>query len=697
MANYLEKYYAEFRNTRKQDYKLTIEVRMDANTTAPTLTKIGTLCGCVLEVQGSQNYIIAPIVKTQLRFSVVDAPDYKRPAAGTKYGDWQEFFTPDATLYRVRLDRILPGGSLENIWRGYITPDSWSESLEYRGAITITARDAIGHLQDFDFDMTPNGDGLVKIADLIAAAGDKIETPMQFWLNEYYTAYKHPEANGVRVCDAYVNASLYDGMNWYEALERTLEAIGYCIRFAGNYTLIVTTLRNIPLLGNVPTPATKSGNVIPGEQVMEFYGGNLELDPAVKQIEENVNFGYEDELELPIFENVSLDPNVQRTYRCAVDGVKLRSGAIWRTGEHDAPYNGLELLDNEPIWGGSSAFLDPEAYSAGGYRLQQEGASWKEYLFIPANDVNKSVKQEFFIYARSTDLTITFRFAEALCILQGGTYLNTHNFLLDKFVYAISYESDSGTRYWNGNSWGSEYTEITAELNAQEQYDNRTPINEVSISLRRQSEDGKGYIRFTIVSLVYKQETAGDKGVYARLSTISIKSKNAVSVTGDHVTTINNSAYNVKLSRSPLFGAMSTDIEFMLPSNYKNAIYYYSRDAGEGAISSSIPKLYPYRVRYEGQTEAQAVPLPVAVHQQILCYYFGAARVLEGNCAPINKGVFYFDRLCVYKGRKYILQGGTMDYFSGIINGAVLREYMDFDDLWSDEQPEYSQQTLLKR
>ena len=84
----------------------------------------------------------------------------------------------------------------------------------------------------------------------------------------------------------------------------------------------------------------------------------------------------------------------------------------------------------------------------------------------------------------------------------------------------------------------------------------------------------------------------------------------------------------------------------------------------------------------------------MAIHQQILCFYYGAARALSGNCAPVNDGLLYFDRVCTYKGRSYLLQGGTLDLFSGILGGAVLREYTEFSDLWSDNPPDYSEEVI---
>ena len=151
------------------------------------------------------------------------------------------------------------------------------------------------------------------------------------------------------------------------------------------------------------------------------------------------------------------------------------------------------------------------------------------------------------------------------------------------------------------------------------------------------------------------------------------------------VTTINNDDYNVMLTRRPLFGALSREMGFVKPGNYLGGLFYYR-------FVGADPELFPYQARF---TDGIAtVPLPVLIHQQILCYYFGAARILSGSCAPVNKARFAFDKLCTYKGISYLFQGGTLDLFSGIITGAVLREYTSFTSLWSGGAPEYSEDVI---
>ena len=104
MASYGLKYKAEFKNTKGHYYRIRIYQR---GYTGSSKT-IGYVAGAALELQGNQGEIIAPIIKTQLRVSLVDAADLAETSA-VKYGDWQEFFTPDATLYGAAISPRIAG------------------------------------------------------------------------------------------------------------------------------------------------------------------------------------------------------------------------------------------------------------------------------------------------------------------------------------------------------------------------------------------------------------------------------------------------------------------------------------------------------------------------------------------------------------------------------------------------------------
>lgn len=674
MATYGLKYRAEFKNIRKQEYRLDIYQRGYTGASK----EIKTLCGCVLEIQGAQGNVTDPIVKTQLRFSVVDAWDIADTESG-KWGNWGEFYTPDATLYKVQLS-----GSDGEMWTGYITPDSWQEDLGYRTAITVTARDNIGHLKDFPFSMTPNSDGLIKISDLIEEAMETIELAMTYTVARSGlgpTSLQNVTADGVYLHDAYINAELLDGMDWYAALEQTLEATGMSLRYVGNNKIEITYLRNVPKMG--------SPYASPGYQTLEFYGGSLEFEPAVKQIVEDVDFKMRKEVPLEILSGIQYGSS--NTYRCKVDGNTLPAGGTVSIPEHDAPYDPVSSPGSS-VWANGSYMLDPSGRTPYDFLKRDEGEDgWKQYAMIAANHVADAApyvsRSSFRFHTRTAAVKVTVNFTpHPLTIGNSGAStgkMKAPHYSLSEIKYQARYVSDDQTviRYWDGAGWTNNSScVVKREYDAQNEYGTA-----LEIELAECDDIESGLIVISFYNIKYKMWYDGGTGVYARVQSILVGLTSTRAVDNDRVTTINNQAYNVKIERKPLFGALSSEVGFVQPSNYLAALFYYP--SGE-----SSPEQYPYMVHFNGQSASRAVPLPVIIHQQILCFRHGAARVLNGNCAPINKAAFDLTCQFRYKGTTYILQGGTLDLFSGIMNGAVFHEFVLFDDLWTGT-PSYSGDT----
>lgn len=675
MANYGNIYRAEFRNTRGQDYRLDIYKR-GYSLTAKT---IKTLAGCVLEIQGAQGDVTAPIVKTQLRFTLVDAWDIVPSSAGEKWGGWDEFYTPDATLYKVKLSS-LEGNTATAIWTGYVTPDSWQEELGYRKAITITARDNIGHLKDFQFDLTPNSDGLVKISDIITGAMGVIDFAMDYTIARSGlgpTSLQNVIADGVYLHDAYINSALLKGMNWYDVLERTLEAAGMCMRYVGGNDYEITYLRNMPKMG--------SPYASPGYQTLEFYGGNLSFDPAVKQIVEDVDYKMQKEVPLEILSGIQY--GASSTYRCKVEGNTLPGGGTVSVPEHDAPADTVSSAGSS-AWGAGFDLFDASQRLPDDFLKRAEGEDgWRQYAMIPCNRATDNTPGTAFgFHSRTSAVKITVNFTpHPLSIKSTGSAagkMTDPHYSLSEIIYVVQYsnEDHTVTRYWNGAGWVQNEYKLTREYDAQNDYGTA-----LDIELAECEDIASGIISVTFYNIKYKCWSSTGTGVYARVQSILVGLASTRAVDSDRVKTINNAAYNVQVDRRPLFGALSRNVGFTCPENYLAALFYYPNNG-------STPDQYPYLVRFEGQSAGSEVPLPVITHQQILCYRHGAARVLSGRCAPIDKAAWELNSVFRYKGTDYYLQGGTLDLFSGIMESAVLHEYVLFDDLWT-QTPSYSGET----
>jgi hypothetical protein len=93
--------------------------------------------GISLNIDGGEDNIDAPIVSTSLVMTFCDA--YDHPEADVKKcGNYAEFYTPDATLWKVvLLCKDKGSSSFRTLRGGYVTPDSYEEVLQYRGSITI--------------------------------------------------------------------------------------------------------------------------------------------------------------------------------------------------------------------------------------------------------------------------------------------------------------------------------------------------------------------------------------------------------------------------------------------------------------------------------------------------------------------------------------------------------------------------------
>ena len=684
MATYGLKYYAEFRNYRGQDFRLEILQRGYSSSSK----KIGDLAGCVLEVQGNMNSIIAPIVKTQLRFTVIDAPDMAA-VSGTKFGDWQEFFTPDSTLYKVVLKCYI-SNAWATEWSGYITPDSWSESLDYRGGITVTARDCIGHLKDFQFSTdgftSVDENGLVQIRFLWSRAMEIIDFPMTFnvesWGSGQYSADVPCTPDGDYLTEASVNVALFEGMNWYDVLEQSLEAVGYAVRFVGSNKVVACCLRNLPSLGNYSS-ATQS-------QALEFYGGTLELDPAVKRIEEEQDYKLQKELSLPVFEGLEFAGSYS-TYRCKTDGNPLPGGGTVSIPEHDAQYK-PNTARGRTGWDIGSGMLNPDSETPDDFLKREEGEDgWKKYAFIACNQQpgagGTSIVADYRFRTRTSGMKLTFRFTpNALTKRNSGSMtgkMAKPKYTLANVKYYAMYTDGTDAYYWNGAGWVNSAYLVSVDFDSE----NKEETDLVIEMSECQDITGGGELVVRLGQITYKMSYEGGYGCYARVADILVEINAQAALKANKVTTINNDAYNVLLTRRPLFGALSKEMGFIKPATYLAGLFYYP--------SFGDPQLYPYLATFTDQ--GPNVPLPVLIHEQILCYYYGAARVLQGAAAPTNKALFRFNKLCTYKGKTYLFQGGTLDYFSGVIGNATFREFATWASLWGSSAPSYDEQNEYNR
>lgn len=658
MSNYISgtyglKYYAEWQNYREQVFRIEVQERGFAG----TAKIMGDFQDAALEIQGDQGNVTAPIVKTQLRFSLVDSWD-TQDTETTKYGGWEEFYTPDATRFLVVL-KSWRNGAWETRWSGYITPDSWNENLNYRGSITVTVRDNIGHLQDFPFDLTGDVWGLVSLRSIITAAMQKINLPMDF--QEANQNLPSIDGDGTNLLDSSVCIKTFEKDNWQSVLEDVLDSIGYTLRWTDFNRITLAPIRHLPLMGEVDEQEQEQQNPL------EFYGGSRRLDPAYKQIIDTLDYDGDNSVDLDVMHGLNFGEWDGQTYTMHVEG---------NTFDQD----GASLLNSGTSdgygWQSGRGFINGEASGVTQPLLDEEGEdALRDAAILAMNQATPSFMQVYKARVLSPAATLRIDFAGLVRQASGyGTGYSVeiaplHRPLASMRVY-ISYEVGQNQRYWDGNAWVENATYIDREVSGEAGSGYSV---EFALGVCDLGDGGNLYIGFD--SLTCKQIGESDKpcyGIYARIVGISLTA-NSARLESDKVTTTNNSDYNVTMDRKPAVGALSRAVPIVSPANYPNALFH---------VKNGVLQAFPYGVSW-GQGQA-VKPLPVLIHQQILMFHHSTLSVFDGECAPSGKVMPYFDAIWTYKGRRVLLQSGTWDLGTGVINGAVLREFDSYDDLWED-------------
>lgn len=673
MATYGNKYYKELNSTSNDDTVYTTILYIDQKDYTGNAMEIGDLQSLQMQIDGDDDPC-EPIQKTIVTFTLVDSAD-KEDTDTVKYGNWQEFYTPDSTKYRVRI--VVDD---ELMWSGYVTPDSWEESLDYRGTVTITARDNIGHLDDFDFDYESE-DGLASVQTLLKAALDKIDFAMDVtWLlatNDSYSVkalYTPAQDETVHLGAWRVNLSTYDGESWGTVFETLLSSLGLTFRFVGFNEYICTYLRYLPLLGN---------KTVLSNTVVSLSGGTRTLDPAYRQIKDTLSYDHEDTLAYDIFAGINLAQSYT-SYDASITYKPTGLDPKTRASTGIAQYNGNP---GDRGWQAGYGFFAADGYT---YR----GEYWAEHPFDPAttvllvaNDSSGAPAAKSYVFGdvHVPQGTITLQF------LDGAYTINTRytktlsafSAQLMSMTYVIRYTSTDGVNYyWTGNSWSTTLTELSYT------YAEDTDSGTISIDLANYSDGTQskigydGTLAIIIDTIIYETGFWGwtivsaGNGVYAPLTGISFTQGDQIGtvIDKDTVTTINDASYNVKCDRSPKIGALSKDTGWAAPGSYPNVLYYED-------IDDRVTKLLPYEVAWD---QGATMPLPVAIHKQILCYHHSTMQKLDGDFIIDRQDKWRPHCALEYHGHYFLLQRGTYDFITRRMTGALLREYELYDDLWTD-------------
>ena len=594
------------------------------------------ITGASLQLIGGQSDITSPIIKTSFSWSMVDAWDQggTRPdgtscvnAADEKCGRWEEFYTNDATKFRVE---VLNGSAV--IWKGYVTPDSWSEEMQYRGSVTITARDMLGALQDAEFNLTGRVTVLQVIQGALAACG----CPMTL---TYTAAHFLTNEDGHSIIDHSFAASTFAGKTWYQALEDTLDSLGLVIRYNGAGQLILTSLRYL------------SADTLQGHHPVAYANrsGLRQLDPALKSVTEVFDADFE--------ESQAGDP--QTTQFSPAGGnltqivvAKLDGGATV-TNTHYVPKYNLTQSGGEG-WSGTLAV--PQIGTA------VDGAPDRTIYF--PTDIQESVAATW--YGPRLRGAFSFRFAMDGSMLElagrsGQTILrptyNPNRHFVDQITIRVEADVNGTVRYLSGTgSWET----ASGTLNVE-------PGTDVVVP-----DSGGIGIRIVVLSIRTANTLPAYNALFAPISLIATPAEGSGVVSEYKTTTNYDQENNVTITRSPVIGS----------ADQEGSIDFFPNLLGYGNA------IAPDKWNWPGQSSYY--PLAVMIQAQILCFHAAAASVFTGNAldsaADIALPGYAFD----YFNRRGIPVSGVYNLCSGITSQTIVREVYSWEEVWGTFEPEYT-------
>ena len=674
--------YTKYINTPQTEWVLNIYQDREDAVDAVAIGSV--LQGLRLVVQGDQADIDTPIIKTSLEMTFVDAPDIED---GRKNGDWQEFYTSSATEWKVEL---VDETRMQPIWTGYITPDSFSEDLRYRGSVTLIARDNLGTLQDTTCDCTDiqNKDGKVFIYDLIDKALEVsgCAMPMSYDLDAFpFAADNKPDAMweyGGNALWHLVDAGRLGELNWWEALEKVLYSIGACLRYVGENRLVLVPMRDLPKLD------TKEWWDVPTKVARFLAFGHRELVPGVKAITETNEWNAEAE-SAPL--NIT-DYEGTATYACTNTYLYANSDAIGPNFNVPA-WGYTNPSTGETIPASSSSLLNVQHYPRmKGYDDERYGA-WDDssvfYMAVNARQP-KSVVYEKRVFSTDGKLSVGFKAGYGVTLTRDYSHVLNIPFGSFRSVPSAGYiyyrikhtdETTGTVKYYNTTSkeWSSSSVQNVTDGFAV--FDANRSGKEIQISDIKIPSLGTITLEIQrwAVSDIDINVLVPCVGIFGRLSNLHID----VTLPEDldlmqklTLTTNYSDRYAVRLTREPEFSVNATELP--------EVAYIPNAILNEGA--------YQYRglsdwIWLHGRDATGTLPqhtgisLSRLIHQQLLAYHASPNNLLTGQLVDVDHE-HLFSTLYEWGGVKHLLLSGTYNVLAGRMENAVLRSFARYDQMW---------------
>jgi hypothetical protein len=670
------KYYKEIES---HGHLWRVEILQDTEDTLTPMEIGPVLQGLRLVVQGDQADVDTPIVKTSLEMTFVDAPDLEEER---KCGYWEEFYTSSATEYQVKLYK---DGQIE--WTGYVTPDSFSEDLRYRGSVSIIARDNLGALQDYMFNAHADESGLISLSKLVSEGLSNVHYAMELTLPSDGAIPYTEEASGHSLNDILFNHISFKDKTWQEALEQALYSIGFVLRYVGNNKLILVSIRDIPLLSN------HYFFDVPVLSASWCAYATRELSPAVKSIKEEVNFEIE---EKSIYIDSDIDSYEEESILKSYDYDGYLQNPLYNT-LYETPVNGYNVIGYGMVGSeaGSSRLLNPFAYKIDFEHSSQEWGSFQSnnVLYILCNTFEEELSSNLvktnpfkcsIRLQQAGKFNIQYKFAHPIALYNNRTAIGNYADMAgyseayaQNYAFRAKWEGDDGQLLYlkttkvsgqYGSSWStSEQSDLVYLWPVDAYYGYECePFPELTTS-----SAGKLTIEFYGGAIVgTDRRFPGSEGVYVRLTDIVVENtqnnQEQYLLEQLRVNTIYNKGNNIILNRTPEYANNPSII--LTPSIINNGIYVLTHD--NTYRGSEFWQFKP------NDTKQQ---LSTLIHQQLLAYYSKPNNVLTGELATPNP---LFNALYEWQGKKHLLTSGALNVITGRMENVVLREFMRYDHMW---------------
>jgi hypothetical protein len=160
------------------------------------------------------------------------------------------------------------------------------------------------------------------------------------------------------------------------------------------------------------------------------------------------------------------------------------------------------------------------------------------------------------------------------------------------------------------------------------------------------------------------------KGAYVALREFSLTDANLEETTipgSQKVTTNYNKRNNILIQRKLNYGFNAGNVSS--PHIIQNGMFIV-KDGWYDSAENWV---------FSRGSDADAKPLPVLMHQQLLAYYSQPNSVLSGELATKNS---LFNALYKWNGKLHLLASGAFNVISGRMENVVLREFMRYDHMW---------------